>query len=167
MTLPKPPKALVMNIGEAHGTALLVDQQPGGAPAKRRVWRAEVVLTVFTQFRIDDGHALTFTDPEPRGHSFEFRINGEDPGRGFLPAPRSGPSTANPRLCWIGPRRAGRFAAQSSTSRVVRPPAEAHGLGRGGGRRTHNTHNAHNAPNAPNAPNSTEWAIVFVGVRGG
>ncbi len=39
------------------------------------------------QFRIADGHPLTFTDPEPRGHCFEFRINGEDPGRGFLPAP--------------------------------------------------------------------------------
>jgi len=39
------------------------------------------------QFRIAEGHALTFTDPVPRGHSFEFRINGEDPGRGFLPAP--------------------------------------------------------------------------------
>ncbi|HEX2416783.1 MAG TPA: biotin carboxylase N-terminal domain-containing protein [Micromonosporaceae bacterium] len=40
------------------------------------------------QFRIADGEALRFTeDPRPRGHSFEFRINGEDPGRGFLPAP--------------------------------------------------------------------------------
>ena len=39
------------------------------------------------QFRIADGEALGFGDPEPRGHSFEFRINGEDPGRGFLPAP--------------------------------------------------------------------------------
>ncbi|MCW2600249.1 MAG: Carbamoyl-phosphate synthase chain ATP-binding [Frankiales bacterium] len=39
------------------------------------------------QFRIADGEALTFGDPTPRGHSFEFRINGEDPGRGFLPAP--------------------------------------------------------------------------------
>ena len=39
------------------------------------------------QFRIADGLALTFTDPVPRGHSLEFRINGEDPGRGFLPAP--------------------------------------------------------------------------------
>ena len=39
------------------------------------------------QFRIAEGHALTFDDPEPRGHAFEFRINGEDPGRGFLPAP--------------------------------------------------------------------------------
>ncbi|HEX5403466.1 MAG TPA: biotin/lipoyl-containing protein, partial [Pseudonocardiaceae bacterium] len=40
------------------------------------------------QFRIAAGERLRFTaDPEPRGHSFEFRINGEDPGRGFLPAP--------------------------------------------------------------------------------
>ena len=40
------------------------------------------------QFRIADGEALRFTeDPTPRGHAFEFRINGEDPGRGFLPAP--------------------------------------------------------------------------------
>ncbi len=39
------------------------------------------------QFRIADGLELTFADPAPRGHSFEFRINGEDPGRGFLPAP--------------------------------------------------------------------------------
>jgi acetyl-CoA/propionyl-CoA carboxylase biotin carboxyl carrier protein len=39
------------------------------------------------QFRIAEGEALTFDDPEPRGHAFEFRINGEDPGRGFLPAP--------------------------------------------------------------------------------
>jgi acetyl-CoA/propionyl-CoA carboxylase biotin carboxyl carrier protein len=39
------------------------------------------------QFRIAEGEALTFTDPVARGHSFEFRINGEDAGRGFLPAP--------------------------------------------------------------------------------
>jgi len=39
------------------------------------------------QFRIADGLELGFSDPEPRGHCFEFRINGEDPGRGFLPAP--------------------------------------------------------------------------------
>ncbi len=43
---------------------------------------------VCEQFRIADGEKLRFdSDPEPRGHSFEFRINGEDPGRGFLPAP--------------------------------------------------------------------------------
>ncbi|WP_103533476.1 biotin carboxylase N-terminal domain-containing protein [Streptomyces sp. SM11] len=38
-------------------------------------------------FRIADGEALGYDDPVVRGHSFEFRINGEDPGRGFLPAP--------------------------------------------------------------------------------
>src|SRR6476469_9600921 len=44
------------------------------------------------QFRIANGEKLDLDeDPEPRGHSFEFRINGEDAGRGFLPAP--GPVT--------------------------------------------------------------------------
>ena len=40
------------------------------------------------QFRIAAGEQLRFTaDPAPRGHAIEFRINGEDAGRGFLPAP--------------------------------------------------------------------------------
>jgi acetyl-CoA/propionyl-CoA carboxylase biotin carboxyl carrier protein len=40
------------------------------------------------QFRIAAGEKLRFTeDPTPRGHSIEFRINGEDAGRNFLPAP--------------------------------------------------------------------------------
>jgi acetyl-CoA/propionyl-CoA carboxylase biotin carboxyl carrier protein len=40
------------------------------------------------QFRIAAGEPLGLTeDPRPRGHSIEFRINGEDPGRNFLPAP--------------------------------------------------------------------------------
>ena len=39
------------------------------------------------QFRIAMGEALGYGDPEIRGHSIEFRINGEDPGRSFLPAP--------------------------------------------------------------------------------
>jgi acetyl-CoA/propionyl-CoA carboxylase biotin carboxyl carrier protein len=38
-------------------------------------------------FRIADGEALGYDDPVGRGHSIEFRINGEDPGRNFLPAP--------------------------------------------------------------------------------
>ena len=38
-------------------------------------------------FRIADGQELGYTDPQPRGHSIEFRINAEDPGRNFLPAP--------------------------------------------------------------------------------
>jgi len=39
------------------------------------------------QFRIAMGESLDFDDPVVRGHSIEFRINGEDPGRSFLPAP--------------------------------------------------------------------------------
>ncbi|MDR7328660.1 acetyl/propionyl/methylcrotonyl-CoA carboxylase subunit alpha [Corynebacterium guangdongense] len=40
------------------------------------------------QFRIAEGEVLRFTeDPAPRGHSFEFRINGEDAGNNFMPAP--------------------------------------------------------------------------------
>ncbi|GAA5037119.1 acetyl-CoA/propionyl-CoA carboxylase biotin carboxyl carrier protein [Thermocatellispora tengchongensis] len=38
-------------------------------------------------FRIAAGEELGYDDPEPRGHSIEFRINAEDAGRGFLPAP--------------------------------------------------------------------------------
>jgi acetyl-CoA/propionyl-CoA carboxylase biotin carboxyl carrier protein len=39
------------------------------------------------QFRIADGEKISSTDPMLRGHSIEFRINGEDPGRNFLPTP--------------------------------------------------------------------------------
>ena len=39
------------------------------------------------QFRIAEGGTLDYDDPTPRGHSFEFRINGEDAGRNFFPAP--------------------------------------------------------------------------------
>jgi acetyl-CoA/propionyl-CoA carboxylase biotin carboxyl carrier protein len=39
------------------------------------------------QFRIADGEELGYEDPAPHAHSFEFRINGEDAGRDFMPAP--------------------------------------------------------------------------------
>jgi len=39
------------------------------------------------QFRIAEGGVIDYDDPEAHGHSFEFRLNGEDPGNGFLPAP--------------------------------------------------------------------------------
>ncbi|PVE93263.1 MULTISPECIES: biotin carboxylase N-terminal domain-containing protein [unclassified Microbacterium] len=39
------------------------------------------------QFRIAAGGIIDYEDPTPQGHSIEFRINGEDPGRGFLPQP--------------------------------------------------------------------------------
>jgi acetyl-CoA/propionyl-CoA carboxylase biotin carboxyl carrier protein len=43
---------------------------------------------VVEQLRIADGHALSITQtPAPQGHAFEFRINAEDVGRGFLPSP--------------------------------------------------------------------------------
>jgi acetyl-CoA/propionyl-CoA carboxylase, biotin carboxylase, biotin carboxyl carrier protein len=38
-------------------------------------------------FRIADGQRLGYADPALRGHSIELRINAEDPGRNFLPAP--------------------------------------------------------------------------------
>lgn len=38
-------------------------------------------------FRVADGEPLGFDDPALRGHSIEFRINAEDAGRNFLPAP--------------------------------------------------------------------------------
>jgi acetyl-CoA/propionyl-CoA carboxylase biotin carboxyl carrier protein len=39
------------------------------------------------QFRIAEGGTIEYGDPVAQGHSFEFRINGEDPGLGFLPSP--------------------------------------------------------------------------------
>ncbi len=57
----------------------------GRAPGDRGGQRASTWSA--QMFRIADGEALDFADPEPRGHSIEFRINAEDPGRGFLPAP--------------------------------------------------------------------------------
>ena len=43
---------------------------------------------VIEQLRIADGLPLSITEtPAPRGHAFEFRINAEDVGRGFLPSP--------------------------------------------------------------------------------
>ena len=43
---------------------------------------------VLAQLQIAAGGPLPVDrDPEPRGHAFEFRINAEDPGRGFLPSP--------------------------------------------------------------------------------
>lgn len=39
------------------------------------------------QFRIAEGGLIDYEDPSHHGHSIEFRINGEDPGRGFLPTP--------------------------------------------------------------------------------
>ncbi|RKS71509.1 acetyl-CoA/propionyl-CoA carboxylase, biotin carboxylase, biotin carboxyl carrier protein [Motilibacter peucedani] len=42
---------------------------------------------VLEQFRLAEGEPLGYDDPEVRGHSIEFRVNGEDPSRNWLPAP--------------------------------------------------------------------------------
>ncbi len=39
------------------------------------------------QFRIAEGGTIDYGDPAPQGHSFEFRINGEDAGLNFMPSP--------------------------------------------------------------------------------
>ena len=39
------------------------------------------------QFRLAEGGTLDYDDPIPNGHSFEFRINGEDAGLNFMPSP--------------------------------------------------------------------------------
>jgi acetyl-CoA/propionyl-CoA carboxylase, biotin carboxylase, biotin carboxyl carrier protein len=53
-------------------------------PVTEEVSGVDLVLEMFA---IADGQPLAFSDPELRGHSIEFRINAEDPARGFLPAP--------------------------------------------------------------------------------
>jgi acetyl-CoA/propionyl-CoA carboxylase biotin carboxyl carrier protein len=53
-------------------------------PVSEEVTGIDLVLEMF---RIAAGEPIGYDDPAARGHSFEFRINAEDPGRGFLPAP--------------------------------------------------------------------------------
>ena len=48
------------------------------------------------QFRLARGEELGYGDPEVRGHSIEFRITGEDPGRNFMPAPGTITRLSNP-----------------------------------------------------------------------
>lgn len=48
------------------------------------------------QFRLARGEKLGYDDPEVRGHSIEFRITGEDPGRNFMPAPGTITTLKNP-----------------------------------------------------------------------
>jgi acetyl-CoA/propionyl-CoA carboxylase biotin carboxyl carrier protein len=53
-------------------------------PVSEEVTRIDLVREMF---RIAEGEPLGYDDPAARGHSIEFRINAEDPGRNFLPAP--------------------------------------------------------------------------------
>ncbi len=53
-------------------------------PVSEEVSGLDLVLAMFA---IAEGQPLDAGDPPLRGHSIEFRINAEDAGRGFLPAP--------------------------------------------------------------------------------
>ena len=53
-------------------------------PVSEEVSGIDLVLEMF---RIADGEELGYDDPPLRGHSIEFRITAEDPGRNFMPAP--------------------------------------------------------------------------------
>jgi acetyl-CoA/propionyl-CoA carboxylase biotin carboxyl carrier protein len=53
-------------------------------PVSEEVTRIDLVLE---QFRIASGEPLGYDDPPVQGHSIEFRVNGEDVGRGYLPTP--------------------------------------------------------------------------------
>ena len=75
-------------------------------------------------FRIADGEELGYDDPELRGHSFEFRINGEDPGRGFLPAPGT-VTTLRPAVRPRRPPRRRRRVRQRHRPRLGLPARQA------------------------------------------
>jgi acetyl-CoA/propionyl-CoA carboxylase biotin carboxyl carrier protein len=53
-------------------------------PVSEQVTGIDLVIEML---RIADGQELGYGDPAVRGHAIEFRVNAEDPGRGFLPAP--------------------------------------------------------------------------------
>ena len=56
---------------------------------------------VAEQFRVAAGEALSFTEVTPSGHAFEFRINAEDPSRGFMPTPGTLASYRAPEGPWV------------------------------------------------------------------
>jgi acetyl-CoA/propionyl-CoA carboxylase biotin carboxyl carrier protein len=62
------------------------------------------------QLRLAAGGLLDYDDPELRGHAIEFRLNGEDPGSGFLPSPghlRRWRPPSGPGVRWDGGYREG------------------------------------------------------------
>ncbi|OUD80810.1 2-oxoglutarate carboxylase small subunit [Clavibacter michiganensis subsp. michiganensis] len=89
------------------------------------------------QFRIAAGGLIDYDDPAPRGHSFEFRINGEDPGRGFFPRPApctcsrrpAAPASASTPACgpatWSRARSTRCSRNSSSRDPAARTPSSA------------------------------------------
>ena len=89
---------------------------------------------VIEQFRIAEGLPLQIdTTPAPIGHAIEFRINAEDPGRGFLPtpgritrfAPPSGPGVRLDSGVETGSTVAGAFDSLMAKLIVTGPTREA------------------------------------------
>ena len=64
-------------------------------------------------FRIAAGEELGYDDPEIRGHSIEYRINAEDGGRNFMPAPGT--------LVRVEPARAAPASGSTAATRTARP----------------------------------------------
>jgi acetyl-CoA/propionyl-CoA carboxylase, biotin carboxylase, biotin carboxyl carrier protein len=62
----------------------LADEAYAKHPVSEEVTGLDLVREMF---RVAEGESLGYGDPVIRGHSIEFRINAEDAGRNFLPAP--------------------------------------------------------------------------------
>ena len=60
---------------------------PGSRSSTRVTEEVTGIDLVREMFRIAAGEELGYDDPVVRGHSIEFRINAEDAGRNFMPAP--------------------------------------------------------------------------------
>src|SRR5262249_1476083 len=105
-------------------------------------------------FRIADGQRLGYADPPVRGHSIEFRVNAEDPGRNFLPAPGmitrwrtpSGPGGAGGGgVGGRDDRTAGVRLAAREAHRPGRDPRAGAGTVGAGARRVRGRRDAHGA----------------------
>src|SRR6478752_7233673 len=71
-------------LADAHGNVVVVGTRDCSLQRRHQKLLEEAPA----QFLIAAGEPLRLTaDPAPRGHAFEFRLNAEDVGRGFLPSP--------------------------------------------------------------------------------
>ena len=109
-------------------------------------------------FRIADGEELGYGDPPLRGHSIEFRVNAEDAGRNFMPAPGtitswrppSGPGVRLDAGVRAGhDRAAGLRLADRQADRDRGQPGRGTGPGPAGAGRVRGRRDAHRAAVPP------------------